>query len=48
MEGAAVSWSDPDTQNNAGAYFLRPGDRAVVRLGKRRPAGFEVDYIERL
>ncbi|MEE2959846.1 MAG: hypothetical protein VYA34_03810 [Myxococcota bacterium] len=45
--GLAPDMRDPATLVNAGAYFLRPGDRVMVRVSAKRGRVWEASYIER-
>jgi hypothetical protein len=47
VDGKAVSMSDPDTLINAGAYYLRKGDKVAIRLGENKGKYWEAEYIER-
>lgn len=47
VKGAHVDMKDPTTLINAGAYYLKPGDRVMVRLGAKKAKFWEADYIER-
>jgi hypothetical protein len=42
-----VDMADDATRINAGAYYLREGDRVMVRLGKQKGNMWEAEYIER-
>ena len=43
-----VDLRDPNTQVNAGAYYLRIGDRVAVRLGEGKGDLWQAAYLERL
>ena len=47
VEGASVSLSDPATSINAGAFYLRKGDRVAIRLGENKGKYWEAEYVER-
>lgn len=47
MKGAAVDWSDEDTQLNAGAWYMRANDKVRIKLGKEDKGGFEAELIDR-
>ncbi len=47
VDGKAVSMSDPDTLVNAGAFYLRKGDKVAIRLGENKGKYWEAEYIER-
>ncbi|MBC7793988.1 MAG: hypothetical protein H7Z43_09780 [Clostridia bacterium] len=43
----AVTMTDVDTTTNAGSFYLQEGDKVVVRIGDKRGAYYEAEYIER-
>jgi hypothetical protein len=47
LDGKNVAMTDPDTLINAGAYYLRKGDKVAVRLGENKGKYWEAEYIER-
>ena len=47
VEGASASLSDPATSINAGAFYLRKGDRVAIRLGENKGKYWEAEYVER-
>ncbi len=42
-----VAMEDPATQLNAGAFYLKKGDKVAVRLGTNKGKYWEAEYIER-
>ena len=46
-KGGAVDWKDDDTQLNAGAWFLRKGDKVRVKIGKAAGKAVEAVIIVR-
>lgn len=46
-KGAAIDWTDENTQLNAGAWYLKAGDKVRVKLGKESKGGFEAEIIDR-
>lgn len=48
VSGGQVALKDPDTLRNAGAFYLKSGDRVLVRLADK-PDGklWRAEYIER-
>lgn len=48
VEGGAVAMQDEATRLNAGAFYLKAGDRVVVRLGENiKDNLWQAEYIER-
>jgi hypothetical protein len=48
VEGKSVALEDEATRINAGAYYLKKGDKVAVRLGENRKSNlWQADYIER-
>lgn len=48
VKGKAVALDDDATLINAGAFYLKKGDKIVVRLGKNKKSNlWEAEYIER-
>lgn len=45
--GKTIDWNDATTQINAGACFLKRGDKVVIRIGKPIKGGFEASLLER-
>lgn len=45
--GQEVDLSEPANQLNAGAYYLKPGDKVAIRLGEKRGETWIADYVER-
>lgn len=45
--GKSIAMDDDATRRNAGAFYLRSGDKVAVRLGANRGKYWEADYIER-
>jgi hypothetical protein len=43
----AVDLAQAETLLNAGAYFLLPGDKIMLRVAKTRGALLEAEYLER-
>lgn len=43
----SVSWKNESNQINAGAWFLKRGDKVVVRIGKPLKGGFKARLLER-
>ncbi|MEE8409111.1 MAG: hypothetical protein V3T05_05870 [Myxococcota bacterium] len=42
-----IAMTDADTLLNAGAFYLKKGDKVGVRLGTNKGTYWEADYIER-
>ncbi|MBI5509158.1 MAG: hypothetical protein HY903_10430 [Deltaproteobacteria bacterium] len=47
VDGKTVALADPDTVVNAGAYYLRKGDKVAIRLGANKGKYWEAEYVER-
>ncbi len=47
VEAGKVALNDPDTQLNAGTFYLVEGDKVAVRLGQKKDKVWEAEYIER-
>jgi len=47
LDGKNVALADPDTLINAGAFYLKKGDKVAIRLGANKGKYWEADYIER-
>jgi hypothetical protein len=47
VEGKSVAMEDEETRRNAGAFYLKAGDKVAVRLGANKGKYWEADYIER-
>lgn len=47
MKGNDVDWSDPSSQMNAGAWFMKKGDRVLVKIGKGSNGAYEAEVIAR-
>jgi len=47
ISGSSVEIAEDSSIINAGAYFLKRGDRVVVRLGEQRKNTWSAEYIER-
>lgn len=47
VDGKSIAMNDADTLLNAGAFYLKKGDKIVVRLGTNKGKYWEADYIER-
>jgi len=47
MTGKTPNWSHEDTQLNAGAWFLRAGDKVRIKIGKKMGKTFEALIIDR-
>ena len=47
VDGGKVALADGDTLVNAGAFYLKKGDKILVRLGKNKGKVWEAEYIER-
>ena len=48
VKGKAVALDDDATLINAGAFYLKKGDKVVVRLGANKKSNlWEAEYIER-
>ena len=47
VENKTVAMQDPATMINAGAFYLKKGDKVVVRLGANKGKYWEAEYIER-
>lgn len=47
IQEGEVDLADADTLVNAGAFYLKKGDKVAVRLGSQRGKLWEADYIER-
>ena len=47
VRGGRVDMQDEGTRINAGSFYLRCGDKAMVRLGERRGKVWQAAYIER-
>ncbi len=45
--GAHIDLTDADTVTNAGAYYLKKGDKVAVKLGAQTDKAYWADYIER-
>ena len=43
----AINWSKESNQINAGAWFIKKGDKVVVRIGKPIKGGFKARLLER-
>lgn len=46
-KGAAPDFSDDNTQNNAGAWYLKKKDKVRILIGKEVKGGFEATVIDR-
>ena len=47
VDGGKVLLKDKDTLLNAGAFYLKRGDKVAVRLGEQKGKVWMADYIER-
>ncbi|MEO0812726.1 MAG: hypothetical protein AAFY60_07670, partial [Myxococcota bacterium] len=47
FSGKTADLSDEATLRNAGAYYLKRGDRVMVRLGEKEGKAWSAEYIER-
>jgi hypothetical protein len=47
VDAGKVDMNDADTRLNAGAFYLQPGDKVLVRLGANKGKVYEAEYIER-
>ncbi len=47
IQDGQIDLADAETLVNAGAYYLRKGDKVALRLGTQRGKLWEADYIER-
>lgn len=47
VDKGQVLLADPDTQLNAGSFYLQKGDTVKVRLGEHKAKFWEAEYIER-
>jgi len=47
VDGGKISLEDPETLRNAGAFYLKRGDKVMVRLGPSKGKVWEAEYIER-
>ena len=47
VTAGSVELEDPDTLVNAGAFYLKRGDKVMVRLGPERDGVWEAEYVER-
>jgi hypothetical protein len=47
VDGKNVAMNDPSTLINAGAYYLRKGDKVAIRLGENKGKYWEAEYVER-
>ena len=47
VDGEEVMMTDPDTVINAGAFYLRKGDKVAIRLGENKGKYWEALYVER-
>lgn len=46
-ENGRIDMTDTETRINAGSFYLRRGDRVVLRLGQKKNKVWEAEYIER-
>ena len=46
--GAGVDYTSPATQQNLVAYYLGAGDRVLVRVGKGRDGGLQINWLKRI
>lgn len=46
-KGPAADFSDDNTQNNAGAWYLKKKDKVRILIGKEVKGGFEATVIDR-
>ena len=47
VKAKAVDMNDDATRLNAGAFYLKKGDKVMVRLGANKGKYWEAEYIER-
>lgn len=47
VENKQVQLQDEATMTNAGAFYLKQGDKVMVRLGEKKATYWEAEYIER-
>ncbi len=47
VDDGKISLQDSDTLLNAGAFYLKRGDKVAVRLGEQKGKVWMADYIER-
>lgn len=47
FNGKIADLTDEETLLNAGAYYLKRGDKVMVRLAGKRGKAFNAEYIER-
>ena len=47
LSGKQIDWSDEKTQLNAGAWFLRKGDRVLIKVDKKSGDAFSATVIDR-
>ncbi len=47
IKGGVPNMKDPTTMINAGAFYLRDGDKVVVRLKAKKGKVWYADYVER-